>query len=241
LPWIVPLLTTAYSVYSTAHSASKAKKAERSLEESLNNTPKYQPNKSILNYYDEALRKYNVNPSDTRQYKLDQQNIKQGTIQGLKAGQDRRMGGAIIPTLISGQNNLLLKAAANAENRKAQEFGVLGEATRMKAGEDKAAFQQNEMYPFEARYNLLAMKAAAERANQRTSMQNLYNNASAASSLVDNNGSFTNEYGQQNKFGNRYGTQGGSAYNWAKANNMNFGQYKRQANRIGRSLMNYGY
>ncbi len=181
---LIPLITAGISAYSALRNKKKAKDSEKELEESLKNTPQYKQNQSILNYYDESLRKYNVNPSDTREYKTASQNIKQGTVQGLKAAQDRRSGMAVIPTLIANQNNSLLTAAVRSEQRKAQEFSVLGQATGMKAGEDRAAFQQNQMYPFEARYNLLSMKAAGERANQRQNTSNLYNNLSAASSIL---------------------------------------------------------
>ena len=187
MPWILPLVTAGVSIYQAANSASKAKKAERSLEDSLKNTPQYKPNQSILNYYDEALRKYNTNPSDTREYKLASQDIKQGTVQGLKALQDRRSGLAGVPTLIGNQNNSLLNAAVRAEQEKARQFGVLGQATGMKAGEDKAAFQQNEVYPFESRYNLMSMNAAGNRESQRNSTQNAYSNLSTATSIFQNN------------------------------------------------------
>ncbi len=238
MPWI-PLIAAGYSIYSSANSANKAKKAERGLEESLKNTPQYKPNQSILNYYEQALHKYNTNPSDTREYKQASQGIKQGTVQGLKALQDRRSGLAGVPTLISNQNNSLLNAAVKAEQEKARQFSVLGQATGMKAGEDKAAFQQNEMYPFEAKYNLLGMKAAGSRADQRQHTSNAYNNLSAAASLyggADGAGDGVGNNFTQNRYENRYGTQSSGAYNWAKANNMNFGQYKRLGNTIGTSL-----
>ena len=181
---LIPLITAGISAYSALRSSKKAKDTENELEVSLNNAPKYKPNSSILSYYNEALRRYNTNPSDTREYKVASQNIKQGTVQGLKYLQDRRSGLAGTPTLIANQNNSLLKAAVNAENRKAQEFSVLANATGMKAGEDRAAFQQNEMYPFEAKYNLLQMKAAAQRANQRQNTSNLYTNLGAAGSIM---------------------------------------------------------
>jgi len=187
MPWLIPLATAAYSIYSSASAASKAKKAERSLEDSLKNTPQYKPNQSILNYYQTALNKYNTNPSDTREYKLASQDIKQGTVQGLKALQDRRSGLAGVPTLIGNQNNSLLNAAVRSEQEKARQFGVLGQATGMKAGEDKAAFQQNEMYPFESRYNLMSMNAAGNRESQRNSTQNAYSNLSTATSIFQNN------------------------------------------------------
>lgn len=187
MPWVLPLITAGVSIYQAANSASKAKKAERSLEESLKNTPQYKPNQSILNYYQQALNKYNTNPSDTREYKLASQDIKQGTVQGLKALQDRRSGLAGVPTLIGNQNNSLLNAAVRSEQEKARQFGVLGQATGMKAGEDKAAFQQNEMYPFESRYNLMSMNAAGNRESQRNSTQNAYSNLSTATSIFQNN------------------------------------------------------
>ncbi len=181
---LIPLITAGISAYSALRNKKKAKDAEKQMEDSLKNTPQYRQNQSILNYYDEALRKYNVSPSDTREYKVASQNIKQGTVQGLKAAQDRRSGMAVIPTLIANQNNSLLTAAVRAEQKKAQEFDTLGRATGMKAGEDKVAFQQNQMYPFEARYNLLSMKAAGERANQRQNTSNLYTNLGAAGSIM---------------------------------------------------------
>ncbi|MES2382407.1 MAG: hypothetical protein V4538_15275 [Bacteroidota bacterium] len=187
MPWIIPLATAGYSIYNSAHNANKAKKSENALEDSLNNTPKYKPNQSILDYYDKALNKYNTNPTDTMEYKATSQGIKQGTVSGLRALQDRRSGLAGIPTLMANQNNSLLKAAVTAEQRKAQQLGVLGEATRLKAGEQGKEFQQNEIYPFEAKYNLLSLKAAGERAIQRQSTQNAYNNAWAAGSIFQDN------------------------------------------------------
>jgi len=185
MPWLVPLVTTAYSVYSSANAASKAKKAERQLEGMQ--PPTYRPNQSILNYYDEALRRYNVAPTETAQYKVDKQNIEQGVIQGLKAAQDRRGAMATIPSLMLGRNRSLLQSAVNAENRKARDFSVLGQATGMKAGEGMKEFQYNQLAPFEKNYNLLAMKAAGERANQRLASQNTYNNAYALSSIFQDN------------------------------------------------------
>lgn len=246
MPWVIPLATAAYSIYSSANNASKANKAEKGLEDSLKNTPQYKPNQSILNYYQQALDKYNTNPSDTREYKQASQSIKQGTVQGLKALQDRRSGMAGIPTLIANQNNSLLNAAVRSEQEKARQFGVLGQATGMKVGEDKAAFQQNEVYPFESKYNLLAMKAAGNRADQRQNTANAYNNLSAAASLYNGGngeglGGINSGIMTQNRYGNRYGSQGGGAYNWAKANNMNYGQYKRLGNKIGTSLSGFRF
>lgn len=187
MPWLIPLATAAYSIYSSASSASKAKKAERGLEESLKNTPQYRPNQSILNYYQQALNKYNVAPTETREFKVDQQRINQSSINALRGLQDRRSALAGIPALMAGKNNALLNAAIKADQRKEQELNRVGQAAQMKAGEEGKAFQQNEMYPFEAKYNLLAMKAAGNRADQRTSTQNAFNSLSSLGSLYEPN------------------------------------------------------
>lgn len=179
---IIPLITAAMSLGSSAVAERKAKQAEKEAELSINGAPKYKPNQSILNYYDTALNRFNTSPTDSAQYKYDKGTIKQSTTQGLSSLNKLRSGN--VANIIQGQNNSLLKAAMNAENRKAQEFNVLGQAANMKAGQDAKAFQQNELYPFEAKYNLLTMKAAGERANQRQSTQNAYNNASAAASIL---------------------------------------------------------
>jgi len=179
---IIPLITTAFSLLSSANSKKKAKQAEKEAQEKLDSAPKYRQNQSILNYYQTALNRFNTSPTDTAAYKRDKQVIGQGTTQALSSLNKLRSGD--VANIIQGQNNSLLKAAVNAENRKAQEFGVLGQAAGMKAGQDEKAFKQNELYPFEAKYNLLTMKAAGHRADQRQSTQNLYNNASAAASIL---------------------------------------------------------
>jgi|GEM_PF-1617694 len=211
MPWI-PLITTGISLASSAMAAKKRKDAESAIENTQ--TPTYSPNQSILNYYQTALNKYNTNPTDTMEYKATKQQIGQGVVQGLNSLQDRRSGLAGIPTLMANQNNSLLKAAVAGEQRKAQEFNVLGHAIGMKAGEDKAAFQQNQIAPFEKNYNLLAMKAAGQAQVQNANIQNAYNNASSAAGMIsggqDNNswGTGRNIWGQQ--------TRNVGGYNWTK-------------------------
>lgn len=198
---IIPLITTGISLLSSANQKAQAKRAEKQAEESLNNAPKYKPNQSILDYYSKALQRYNTSPTDTAQYKMDKQNIGQSTVQALASLNKLRSGD--VASIIQGKNNSLLKAAVNAENRKAQEFNVLGNATNMKAGQDVKAFQQNELYPFEGKYNLMTMKAAGNRAASRQSLQNAYNNASSAVGVLaggDNDwGTGRNMWGQQTR------------------------------------------
>ena len=181
MAFIVPLVTAAASIYSSAHAANQRKKAERRLEGMK--TPEYTPNPSILDYYKKALQRYNTNTSDTAEYKLQQQNIKQGITQGIAAAQDRRLGGAITPALIQGGNNAMLRANVAAEQRKSGDLARLGQAAGMRSGEEGKAFQYNKIYPFEKQYNLLASKAAGQAQVQNQAMQDAYNNLGATLAL----------------------------------------------------------
>lgn len=224
MAFIVPLVTAAASIYSSAKAASQRKKAEREMENMK--TPSYTPNASILDYYQKALQKYNVNPTDTAQYKLQSQNVKQGLTQGIAAAQDRRLGGAITPSLVQGANNAMLKTAVAGEQQKNADLSRLGQAASMKAGEEGKAFQYNSVYPFEKQFNLLASKAAGQAQVQNQAMTNAYNNLGAAVNLLpenDNKQLFKSEYGKSGQWR--------QAYKWAKDRNMNFGDYNNEFNK----------
>jgi hypothetical protein len=151
----------------------KAKKAQKELENLQ--SPTYNPNESVLSYYNNALQRYNVNPYNSTLYKTQQQNIGRGVNQGIGALNNRRSGLAGISSLIQGQNDSLLKAGIAAENQKDQRFSQLGGATQMKAGEDRQAFNINKMQPFERKYNLLAMKAGANARTANDGLKNIFN------------------------------------------------------------------
>ena len=134
------------------------RKATKALEKLQ--SPSYVPNQSIINFYDKALAKYNLSPYSTTLYKKTIQDVGRNTTQALDALRGR--GGAVagVNNIIASGNDNLLKAAATAEERKAQELNTLGTATGMKASEDRTAFDQNQVKPFERKYNLLALKAS---------------------------------------------------------------------------------
>jgi len=150
----------------------KARKAQKELENLQ--TPTYDPNQSILSYYNNALQRYNVNPYNSTLYKTQQQNIGRGVNQGIGALNDRRSGLAGIASLIQGQNDSLLKAGIAAENQKDQRFSQLGSATNMKVADDLRGFQYNKLAPYEKKYNLLAMKAGANAKTANDGLQNIF-------------------------------------------------------------------
>ena len=168
----VPILQSVGGLAQTIFGGIRAKKAQRELENLQ--TPVYEKSKSIDNYYNQALQRYNVDPYSSSLYKMQSQNIQRGANQGLSALQDRRSGLAGISSLMQGQNDALLKAGVSAEDEKNRRFGQLGTATNMQAGEERQAFNVNKMMPYEKRYNLLAQKAAGGANTMNAGLQNVF-------------------------------------------------------------------
>jgi len=173
MPVTIGAVTAGAGLLQSFFGGRKAKKEQKELENLQSHT--YNPNESVLSYYNNALQRYNVNPYNSTLYKTQQQNIGRGVNQGIGALNNRRSGLAGISSLIQGQNDSLLKAGIAAENQKDQRFSQLGGATQMKAGEDRQAFNINKMQPFERKYNLLAMKAGANARTANDGLKNIFN------------------------------------------------------------------
>ena len=142
------------------------KKAERQLNQQIDNAPKTTANKSILDFYNNALQRYGVDPTSSSLYKTQQQNIGRNVAGGISSLQDRRSGQAGISSLLRAANDASLNSVAAAEQQRDQRFGMLGNATNMKSNEDERVFEQNEMLPYNLRLQLKAQKLQG--ANQRT-------------------------------------------------------------------------
>lgn len=150
----------------------KAKKTQRELEGLQ--SPKYSQNKGVLDYYNQALSRYSVSPTDSAMYKRQLNNIGRNQVTSIAGLQDRRSALAGTPSILRAANDASLNAEVAAENEKSRRFGELGNATQAKAGEDRMAFQQNEVAPFERKYNLLAMKAGAANNLANTGLSNIF-------------------------------------------------------------------
>lgn len=141
----------------------KAKKTQRELERMVD---QYQPNQSIMDYYGKALQKYNANPYMSQSYQNQQNQIQRNLATGMNSAQTRRGGLASLGTLVQGANDASAQAGAMAEQQQNADLAQLGQATGMKAQEDK--------YKFENKYNLLAMKAGAANQTANAGMQNMF-------------------------------------------------------------------
>lgn len=137
-------------------------------------TPQYEKSRSITDYYNQALGRYQQSPYQSNLYKMQAQNIARGTAQGIAGLQDRRSALAGIPALVQGQNDAYLKAAAAAEQQQSQNFAQLGAASQAMAGEDRQAFNINKMLPYQTKANILTQKASGDAQLVNAGLQNIY-------------------------------------------------------------------
>lgn len=183
----------------------QAHRATKSLEGLQ--SPTYSPNKSILDYYNTALQRYNTNPYNSQQYQNAIQLAGRSTAAGVNALQSRGSAVAGIGRLAALQNQQGLNAGTQAEQQQNQRFSQLGGATQMKAGEDKTAFQINQENPFERKYNLLAAKAAGGNQIMNSGLSNIFGAGESTSQM-----SLLNKiYGNQGSGGGGNSGRGGFA------------------------------
>ena len=137
-------------------------------------TPAYAPNKAIADYYADALGRYNTGGYNTSMYQYMKNNADKTLATGLNSLSDRRAAIGNTGALVAETGDTLNKAAVSAEQQRNQEFGQLGEATQLKAGDDKYAFQVNQLEPYEKEKSLLEAKAGGGNATENAGIQNLF-------------------------------------------------------------------
>ncbi len=123
-------------------------------------TPTYGGDKSIKDYYNMALQRYNINPYQTQQYNYAISNANKSQAAGINALQDRRSAIGGISRLSAISNNAALQAGVTAENQKSQELNQLGGATSMQAADNWKQFQQNKLAPYEKEMQIQGLKAS---------------------------------------------------------------------------------
>lgn len=143
-------------------------------------SPQYKQNQSILDYYNQALQRYNVAPEDSAMYKRQMQGVDRNVANALYYG-----GGdsGSTSSILRAANDAKLNANAAAEQEKSQRFGQLGGATAMKAGEDDKAFQYNEYLPFERKFNLLSAKASGGNQVMNAGLSNIFGGLQSANQM----------------------------------------------------------
>ena len=148
------------------------KKAEGDLNAFAKQSPLAKESKSLNDYYQQALNRYQENPYQSQQYQLGAMNAQRATAQGIGALQDRRSAIGGISRLAATQQNAMQNLGAQAEAQRNARFGQLGQATQAKTAQDKYLFDVNEMTPYNRQLQLkqLASQAANERYNSGLQM-----------------------------------------------------------------------
>lgn len=153
------------------------KKAQKEMEGVLGKSPAYTPNRGISDYYQESLSRYKENPMQSALYQNQMRNAQRVTAQGLGALQDRRSALAGVGRLAAIQNDASQNALVQAERMRDARFGQLGQATQAKAGEERRAFDINQLTPYQQRLQMAQMKASAANARFDAGLTNLFGGA----------------------------------------------------------------
>lgn len=150
----------------------KARKAQKALEKLQ--TPTYTSARSILDYYNQALARYNVNPYSSNLYKQQQQQGQRGLATALSVAREGGNTNARLSTLLQGYNDNLLRAGTQAEQLQNQKFSQLGQATNMEAGERRQEFNINKMLPYQKKFSILAQKASGGNQMANAGLSNIF-------------------------------------------------------------------
>lgn len=159
-----------------------AHRAQKQLENLQ--TPFYQPNKGIQDYYQESLNKYYTSPYASQMYQQAQKNINERMATGISALQDRRSALAGIPAIVEAGNRGGTQALVAAEGQRNKDFQTLGTATNMLAGDQRLQYQYNQLMPYQKRLSILGAKAAAANQMLSAGMQNLFGGASQGGQIA---------------------------------------------------------
>lgn len=132
--------------------AAKARAAQKAIQNQK--TPAYTPNKAINDYYQTALNRANAGPYNSVGYGVQRGLNQQGLATGLAAAQDRRSGVQAAGALTQQFANNNMKAGAAAEQEGNRAFAQLGQATNVKSADDKFAYEQNQVAPYQKNLQL---------------------------------------------------------------------------------------
>lgn len=185
--------------------AAKGRKELRGL---LAKSPQYKADEGIMGYYNQALQRAGVSPTESALYKRQMQNIGRSAATGLRAAQQQR-GGAMgaASSIARGMSDAALAAETAAEQQQAQRFGALGAAAQMAAGQRQREFDINVMQPWQIRAQMAGQRAAGGAQTFNIGAGNIFG---AGSSLAQADLYKRLYGGNVRNTGNKYGALGGA-------------------------------
>ncbi len=162
----------------------RQKRAQRKLDELAQNSPLYKSDKSIDDYYQKALSRFNENPYQSQQYQMGAMNARRATAQSLGALQDRRSAIGGVSRLEANQNAAMQNLGAQAEGQRNQRFNQFGQATQLKSSDYQRQFDINKMTPYNRKLQLEQMKGAAAGEQYNAGLQMIGQGVSAAGTVA---------------------------------------------------------
>lgn len=174
MPVAISGISAGLGVAQTVGGLIGAGKAHKRLENLANQSPIYQPSRAIGNYYNEALNRYMQSPYNTQMYQQAMNNVQRNLGTGIGALQDRRSALAGVSSLVDQGNRSMERAGVQAEGLRNQNFATLGRAAGMKAGEDRLAYQYNQLNPWQTRMQLAGAKAAGMNQLANAGISNIF-------------------------------------------------------------------
>ena len=125
------------------------------------------------------------NPYNTQFYQQAMNNVNRQVGTGIGALQDRRSALAGVSSLVDQGNRALGGASVQAENMRSQNFGRLGQAAGMKAGEDRMAYQYNQLMPWQQKMQILGAKSAGANQVMNAGIGNVFNGLGGISNVME--------------------------------------------------------
>lgn len=135
--------------------------------------PMYTPSRAIADYYSAAKSRYDAGPYQSNFYQQAEKNANRGVATGINALLDRRSSGNVAG-LVQGEEDQLQKAGVQAEAMQSRNLAQLGQAAGAKAGDERFAFDINQMAPFERKYGELSQRLQNSRALFNSGVSNLF-------------------------------------------------------------------
>lgn len=210
MSWVaagVGVVSLGTGIYKSLRAGSQAKKARSALENQK--TPQYAPNKAINDYYQNALARYQAGPYNSAEYGAAKKNAAGGLATGLNFLQGRKSALAGVGGLVQQYDNNLDRAGAQAEARRGQELSILGNATGMKAGDDRFGFNVNAMMPYQNKRNLYASQLSGANQLLNSGLQDIGSGINNAASIYSTEKMYGG--GGNNLFSSRRRNNGGQS------------------------------
>jgi hypothetical protein len=164
-------LSAGIGAFTSINAAKQQKRSQAELERQAQSSPLRKESKSLNDYYQQALNRYNESPYQSAAYQQAMQNARRTTASGLGALQDRRSAIGGISRLGGLESGASQRAVAQGEQMQAQRFSELGRATQMKKANEDELFDINVMTPYQRKLQLEQMKGAAAGERYNAGMQ----------------------------------------------------------------------